>query len=207
MQGLADTGHFNKYRIVMFIKNTADDQIMPTAMDVANFFIDLSKDTEPMTMLRATKMVYFAQGCSLACLGEPLFDEDLEAWDKGPAARSVYDGLKRFRDRDIRRTVGKYSDDVFTREQINLMIDVQLKYGKFTTSELIAISHAGNGPWTEAYEEGKRHIKIPKDRLRDHFKNRDKLERFDMGLAVKNLRPSWPRDPAGRTIVPADFDE
>ena len=192
--------------MVRFIKHTADDRMMPKAMDVANFFIDLSQDTEPMTMLRATKMVYFAQGCSLACLGEPLFDEDLEAWDKGPAARSVYDGLKRFGDKKIRKIVGEYSDDVFTREQIGLMIEVQLKYGKFTTSELIAISHSNNGPWNEVYEEGKRNIKIPKDMLRDHFRNREQLNRFDMDAAIKNIRPSWPRDPSGRTIVPADLD-
>ena len=184
-----------------------NDHIMPTAMDVANFFIGLSQDAEPMTMLRATKMIYFAQGCGLACLDKPLFGEDLEAWDKGPVAGSVYDKLKRFGDKKILKVVGEYTDDVFSQDQVSLMIDVQLKYGRYTTGELIAISRSDNGPWSEVYEEGKRHIKIPKDRLCDHFRKRDPLKRFDMDLAIKSIRPSWPRDPAGRTIVPADFDE
>jgi len=194
-------------RIVRFIIYTVDDHIMPTAMDVANFFIGLSQDAEPMTMLRATKMIYFAQGCSLACLDKPLFDEDLEAWDKGPVAGSVYNKLKRFGDKKILKVVGEYTDDVFSQDQVNLMIDVQLKYGRYTTSELIAISHTDGGPWSEVYEDGKLHIKIPKDRLRDHFRKRDPLKRFDMDLAIKSIRPPWPRDHAGRTIVPADFDE
>lgn len=53
---------------------------MITAMDVANFFIDLtnnSKTDDKMTNLRINKLLYFAQGEYLAKYGTPLFDEDM----------------------------------------------------------------------------------------------------------------------------------
>lgn len=53
---------------------------MLTALDVANFFINLVKDTEdPMTDLRVNKYVYFAQGYALAKLGRPLFKDEIQA--------------------------------------------------------------------------------------------------------------------------------
>ncbi|MCL2712319.1 MAG: DUF4065 domain-containing protein [Methanomassiliicoccaceae archaeon] len=181
---------------------------MASAMDVANFFIHISPSLdEPMTMLRAMKLTYFAQGCSLACLEEPLFDEDVEAWRYGPVVPSVHKALAPFRKNKIKKTVGDYRKDAFSAEQTQLMIDVGLKYGKYTTGTLVRMSHATNGPWCRVYEENRRHIKIPKQLMRTHFTENEPLDRFNIEDIIKIMRPAGPKGSDGSTTLPRDYDD
>ena len=54
---------------------------MIKAIDIANFFIDLSNSLEEelMTNLKVNKLVYLAQAWSLVRLGKPLFCENIQA--------------------------------------------------------------------------------------------------------------------------------
>ncbi|MEI9887076.1 MAG: type II toxin-antitoxin system antitoxin SocA domain-containing protein [Rhizomicrobium sp.] len=66
---------------------------MPTATQYADWVVDycateLGAPTDPMSL---EKQLYYAQGFSLALRGEPLFQEDFEAWTYGPVVRSVWD--------------------------------------------------------------------------------------------------------------------
>ncbi|SFK39373.1 Panacea domain-containing protein [Methylocapsa palsarum] len=66
------------------------------AREIAKWFV-LVTDRESgnvITQLKVQKLIYYAQGWSLAKLNRPLFDEDLQAWVHGPVARSVYDFYK-----------------------------------------------------------------------------------------------------------------
>ena len=69
---------------------------MANVHDVAKFFIDLAQKREQqqrgdlVTNLRLQKLLYFAQGWSLARYGKPLFDAPIEAWKFGPVVREVY---------------------------------------------------------------------------------------------------------------------
>jgi len=180
---------------------------MPSAMDVANFFITVFKDSdEPMTMLRAMKLTYYAQGCSLAKTGGPLFDEDVEAWKHGPVVPSVYRMLVSRKDGRIRKAVGKYSKDTFSDEQIRLMIDVAVKYGKYTTGTLVNMCHAPGGPWSKVYVQRRRNIKIPKELMREHFSVNEPLKGFDMDAAINGMTLLGRPGPDGNTILPKDFD-
>ena len=68
------------------------------AIDVANFFITvgLMNEGTEMTNARINKLLYFAQGWHLAKTGEPLFNDNIEAWDYGPVVHSVYSEFKRY---------------------------------------------------------------------------------------------------------------
>ncbi|MCL2142768.1 MAG: DUF4065 domain-containing protein [Methanomassiliicoccaceae archaeon] len=181
---------------------------MASAMDVANFFIDVFKGTDdPMTMLRVMKIAYNAQGCSLARTGEPLFEEEIEAWKHGPVVPSIYRSLGRHKDGKIKRPLGKYSKDVFTRGQIDLMIDVAVKYGKYTTGTLVNMCHAPESPWSKVYVQNRRNIKIPKELIREHFSVNEPLDVFDAEQAIKNMKLLGYRDPEGNTVLPNDFDD
>jgi uncharacterized phage-associated protein len=181
---------------------------MTTAMDVANFFIDVFKGSdEPMTMLRAMKMTYYAQGCGLARMGRPLFDEDIEAWKHGPVVPSVYRSLVSFKDGKIKKPVGVYSKEGFSAEQMELMTDVAVKYGKYTTGTLIEMCHAPGSPWSKVYVQNRRSIKIPKDLIHDHFSVNEPLKGFDIERAISYMRPLGRAGPDGNMILPKDFDD
>jgi len=181
---------------------------MASAMDVANFFIDVFKGTDdPMTMLRAMKLTYYAQGHSLARLNAPIFDEDIEAQTHGPVIPSVCRSLARCKDNSIRKTVGEYSKRVFSPEQIKLLTDVGVSYGMFTTGTLSSMSRAPYGPWGKVCTQNRRDSKIPKELIREHFSVNERLKVFDIEFAIKNMRPLGPCDPEGNTILPKDLDD
>jgi len=182
---------------------------MATAVDVANFFIEIFKDSEdPLTKLRLIKFVYNAQGCSLARSGEPLFDEDLEAWKDGPVAPSVYRATINCGKAHICKIIGgPYSHSAFSKEQLTLLTDVSLKYGEYSTSKLWRLCHVPHGPWCKVYDEHKRNVKIPKESIRDYFSEYEPLEGFDIDKVLKNMKTVGYLDSEGYTVLPKDSDD
>jgi len=174
---------------------------MASATDVANFFIEVFKDTDdPMTKLRVMKMVYNAQGCSLARFGEPLFDEEIEAWKHGPVIPSIYRSLDAYKNDIIKRPLGKNSKEIFSQEQTKLLIDVAVKYGKYTTSTLDGVSRSPESPWGKAYIDNRRKVKIPKELIREYFSIHEPLKGFDIERAIEGMKPLGPPDPKGNTV-------
>ncbi|MED4888627.1 Panacea domain-containing protein [Lysinibacillus fusiformis] len=65
---------------------------MANVQDVAKYFISLSKESSPyaITPLKLQKLLYYAQGFYLMDYDQPLFKENLLAWDHGPVNYDVY---------------------------------------------------------------------------------------------------------------------
>ena len=93
-----------------------------------------------ITNLKAQKLLYYAQGISLAKTGKPLFDEDFIAWQHGPVIPGLYDELKTFGRSQI-----ELEDDLdldkFSDEQIDLLISVYKTYGQFSAWKLRDMTH------------------------------------------------------------------
>jgi uncharacterized phage-associated protein len=53
------------------------------------------EDSDGISNLKLQKLLYYAQGVSLAVNEEPLFDNDLLAWTHGPVVERVYHTYKR----------------------------------------------------------------------------------------------------------------
>ncbi len=45
---------------------------------------------DELSNLKIQKLLYYAQGCSLASLGKVLFEDDILAWKHSPVVESVY---------------------------------------------------------------------------------------------------------------------
>ena len=147
---------------------------MCKASDVANFFIRLSlSDSEDyITNLKLNKLMYYAQGWSLARLGKPLFQNDIQAWKYGPVIPSVYHSFKHNGNNPITRkseiAVSESADgtlDFSTPEvkdkDIMMVLDfVWDRYRNMSTSELIALLHREDTPWAYCYRVG-RNVEIP----------------------------------------------
>ncbi|AFQ18889.1 DUF4065 domain-containing protein [Bacillus thuringiensis] len=75
----------------------------PSIYDVANYFLYLSSPGTPrsITPLKLQKLTFYAQALNYAMEGEPLFDEDFEAWVHGPVSPELYYEYKNYGSREI----------------------------------------------------------------------------------------------------------
>ena len=69
---------------------------MLSVFDVADHFLVKQDDEsgESITNMKLQKLCYYAQGFHLAIYDEPLFSDDIEAWQYGPVVRSLWDKYK-----------------------------------------------------------------------------------------------------------------
>lgn len=153
---------------------------MASVQDVATFFIDLAqKQNEAnrgdlMTHLRLQKLLYFAQGWHLARHGTPLFSDPIEAWQYGPVVPDVYQQYRKFGRQGI-VLVNSTSDTVFTPSEYDLLLDVAREYDRYSTSELVDISHAADAPWSHTAQSNE----IPCSEIQSYFAAKKPLPSFD----------------------------
>ena len=176
---------------------------MYKALDIANFFIDMKNSTpeDYTTNLGVNKLVYFAQGCSLARNDRPLFSEQIQAWDLGPVVRSVYDAFSPCGNRPISSVYSKYSSELFNAEDLDLLIDVFNFYGQYTPFALVNLTHEKDTPWREVYEKGKNNVISPES-MKSYF-IKHPLQSVAYALPANTVGY---RDPAdGLLVLPADY--
>ncbi len=179
---------------------------MARAIDVANFFIDMADacPDEAMTNLRVNKLVYYAQAWSLVFLGRPLFDEIIEAWEHGPVIPSVYSAFKQYGRDNIKQLYGNYSDDFFTQEEMDLLMDVSVEYMDCSASKLWTMTHENGEPWSCVYDPSVRNIPIPNNLIKKHFSSKKPIYRFEPSkLTISS--DGW-HDEDGCLVLPKEYD-
>ena len=180
---------------------------MAKASDVAEFYIAMYEDSEDrMTNLRINRFLYFAQGWCIARLGRPLFDEEIQAWRYGPVIPSVYETYKVCGRNPVECIEKDDYLDAFSSDEIDLMIDVAMEYGRFSTSALASISHAEGTPWAETYDPEQPGKAIPVESMGRYFSGMPPIARHS---AADNPRIERYRSPFpdGRIVLPADYDD
>lgn len=144
---------------------------MPTARDVANYFLSLidPEEGEMISNLKMQKLVYYAQGFHLALTGKPLFQESIEAWRYGPVVPTLYRELKVNADGPIPPPPEEFNpDEVFSPEQREILDEVFEVYGQFSAWKLRDLTHEEK-PWRDA--ESNNGV-ITHDSLREYFLTR-----------------------------------
>lgn len=146
---------------------------------VANSFIlrgreDGVHDIDP---LKIQKLVYCMHGWHLATTGQPVVGDRFEAWPKGPVLSSLYQKFKRYRWNPIT----DFADDIdpqsgeIVRHYVapsderfyEIFNAVWERYKNLSGTQLSALTHAPNTPWSRARAEGRQYI--PDDDIRMHF--------------------------------------
>ena len=118
-----------------------------TCFDVADYFLTLANEDvgDSIPNLKLQKLVYYAQGFSLALRGEALFDEPIEAWTHGPAIPELYHKYKEHGANAIDKPENvdftKYDDGVKS-----LLNQIYEEYGQFSAWKLREMSHEEE-PW------------------------------------------------------------
>lgn len=140
------------------------------ALSVANYFVEKAmKEGKDITLLTLVKLVYIANGYSLALIGRPItnsrFDK-IEAWKFGPVIPSVYNSFKHFKNNPItnKTSVIKWDKDtndyyfedpeVEDSDTKTILDRVWVDYKDCTVTQLINELHKDDTPWAKHYKEG-----------------------------------------------------
>ena len=133
------------------------------------------------------KLLYYVQGYHLAWRGRPAFDDDIEAWDKGPVVAALWHAEKG----------GLLVDSPEKpRESVcNAITYVLRRVGGRTGTHLIKATH-GEAPWRDATDDGRfiANQVISHESLADFFS----IESADLKLireAVNATRDDIPFEP------------
>ena len=140
------------------------------ALDIAKWFlyynnrvIMLDSDADYISNLKLQKLLYYAQGTFLAIKDEPLFDDELLAWEHGPVVYSVYQEYKKYHsngipfDEEYVNNIGKKDEE--------LLKEVYKVFGKYSAWGLREMTHKET-PWLET-EKNK---VISLDSIKEYFK-------------------------------------
>jgi uncharacterized phage-associated protein len=171
------------------------------AIAVANEFLDLAlRENRELTQMQVQKLVFFAHGWHLAIYGQPLIDEQVEAWRFGPVIRSLYGIFRgygshpiselhrnlRYEDPDGDNGFRIAWDDPLRLELSadgaadakRLIERVWQVYGGYSAYQLSNMTHQPGTPWhTVVREYEKSGIQLPKGTdipapvLKEYFTN------------------------------------
>ena len=143
---------------------------MATALDVARFFL-ASNPENSINNLKLQKLVSYAQAVALAYLGQPLFPENIQMWDKGPVVPEVYDAYREYDNKPIDRP--KLDLQTFTPMERFVLAGINDMYARnYTAEELRDKSHQ-DFPG----EVGSREV-VTQETLRVAFANNKLVEFF-----------------------------
>jgi len=120
-----------------------------TYLDVAKYFLSLPDEDigDSISNLKLQKLVYYAQGFSLALYNKPLFKERIEAWEHGPVIPALYNRYKLLGATPI--PAPKNTDfSKFDEPTKALLNEVYEEYGQFSAWKLRDMSHEEE-PWSK----------------------------------------------------------
>jgi len=124
---------------------------MTTAENAARYLLHLAaidREPSPITQMHLHKLLYFAQGWSLAVHEQPLFVETIEAWRHGPVVSSLRPVFQHF-GRDA--ITPEHADErgVVDGEDKVMVESVWRYYRRYSASGLRSLTHR-QAPWLDA---------------------------------------------------------
>ena len=142
------------------------------AVKVAKWFLqnnDTLYASDGDSNLKLQKLLYYAQCMHLAVFEEPLYTEEVQAWENGPVIRNVYD---QYRYKELGFKAMEDAKVKLSAFQEDLLRVVNIVYGSKSPTELIALTHEEK-PWQEL----KRLVRcrmnpiITKERMKEYYKS------------------------------------
>ncbi len=159
-----------------------------SALDIANFYVELANSipNDSIDNLKLNKLCYYAQGWNLAKNGYPLFDETIEAWRYGPLVPSVYRAFKACGNQPIAEAIAHFDEARLSQEELLLLTDVYITYGKYSSRGLMDKTHEPGTPWSKVFVDMQNNP-ISQDSLRDYFSQSNELESMELHISPENV--------------------
>ena len=139
-----------------------------TADNIAKWFLAKNKSEEAagadmISNLKLQKLLYYAQGCTLALFNKPLFDDEIYAWQHGPVVPTIYHKYKQFHANGIAYE-GENTIEHLIPDIEKVLEDVYEEFGQFSAWKLRNMTHEET-PW-KAAEIGE---EIPVEIIKKYF--------------------------------------
>ena len=157
------------------------DAVRPyDSRQIANYFIRLvnRKQGQGPSITQAIKLVYMAHGWTLALRGQPLINEQAEAWSYGPVIPTVYYAFRKFGTSNLSPIPmydGELDDD--TKALLDRVYEM---YGQLSPKDLSRLTHIKGGPWFQCYRGKYNYSPIPDKVIAAHYQ--DKWRRAQGGV-------------------------
>ena len=144
---------------------------MASVFDVAKYILDRHG---AMSAMKLQKLVFYSQAMSMVWDDVPLFDDDFEAWAKGPVCRTLFKAHKgkfMLNNSEFLIPYGADTDNLTAeqKETINAVTDSLADYPPYRLSQM---THS-EAPWQDAREgceDGERCSKvISKDAMESYY--------------------------------------
>jgi uncharacterized phage-associated protein len=128
---------------------------------------------KPVTQMKLQKIVFFAHGYHLAKYGEPLIQEDFEAWQFGPVVPDIYNEYKMFGRDPIRLDKKALDEQLATLSpEARHSIDFSWNATKnLSAATLSTWTHKKGSPWEMVYKPYSISIPIDNHVIGGYFKN------------------------------------
>ena len=143
-----------------------------TASDVARWILNYNKiqmnvaGADFISNLKLQKLLYYAQGCYLAFYNEPLFDDDLVAWEHGPVVESVYHEYKNNGGRGI-ENFGNIQE-VYTTDEEATLKTMYDNFARYSAWGLRDMTHHER-PWQETLKNNIISKELVKEYFKEHY--------------------------------------
>lgn len=119
---------------------------------VANRFIDLAaRDSKTLTNMQLQKLVFLANGLSLALLDRPITYHNIHAWQWGPVLPQLYKSFSRFGSNKISEQAVCSEKTPETGEDDEVIQSVWKNFGQMTGPQLSALTHESGSPWDKTW--------------------------------------------------------
>lgn len=158
--------------------------LLHSSASIANAFLNRAfRDKKHISPMKIQKLLYLAQGYSLAYRDQPMMDELFEVWRFGPVLPMLYQQCKHYSSDAITDFLHDY-DYKFTQcgraplptdNDVNKIVDfVWNNYWHVPATELSKWTHEEGGPWHDIMHANGgmllRNQDIPNDMLKAYFK-------------------------------------
>jgi uncharacterized phage-associated protein len=140
---------------------------------IGRWFIKNNNDAAKPSLnghLKLQKLLYYAQAMKLAVDDEPLFNNRIEAWEKGPVVSDMYFEYRHNDFIEIAKSTPLQVD--FDSRTLKILQIVNHVYGTQTGTQLVDLTHSEE-PWAELEEKVKNreNPEITQDKLREYYKS------------------------------------
>ena len=134
----------------------ACDLLQDLSEEVSSQDDESPETAHELDKLKAQKLLYYAQGYFLAILEKKIFNDPIEAWNYGPAVRTLHDNWKQIKGISLPKGVFKKArrlpeDITITVQEIKAFLRTVIDmFINFSGKDLIDKTHE-EAPWREAY--------------------------------------------------------
>ncbi len=119
---------------------------------------------EFISNFKLQKLLYYAQGCTLAITDKPLFDDEIVAWTYCPVIESVYRFYKYYGSNYI--ISEEFNVKLIPNEVLDILEGVYLNFGQYSDWKLRDMTR-NETPWQNTLENSV----IGIDEIKKYFKN------------------------------------